>query len=153
MVLKRGLTNRVIRTSIADVVLILALTAFSLPASATSLPMVGSLWSVLDLVGTKLATTHAKTFPSGVEFPFPNAGGSPAGYVLLMSDTFTVSLTASNTLTATFEVVATSGTIVYMGNPNGGCPASSPSLCPGDVRLYFQANTPSNTHNPCGVGN
>ncbi len=129
------------------------LTAVAIPASAASLPMVGSQWAVTSLVGTKILMDHASTIPSGVEFPFPDATGSPAGYALLMTTGFSVSLDSSNTLTATFDVAATRGNVVYMGNPNGGCPDSSSSLCPGNVRLYIQANLPSSPHNSCGVGN
>lgn len=130
------------------------LTAVAVPASAASLPMVGSQWAVTNLVGTKILMTRASTMSSGgVEFPFPDAAGSPAGYALLMMTGFSVSLASSNMLTATFDVAAPSGNVVYIGNPNGGCPSSSSSLCPGNVRLYIQANLPSSPHNSCGVGN
>jgi hypothetical protein len=136
------------RTSVRSTVLAatlgsLILVALAFPASATSLPMVGSQWAVYDLVGKKIVTTHASTIPApgtGVQFPFPNAAGSPKGYVLLTLDTYSVSLSTSNTLTATVDVVLTStGAATYVGNPNGGCPTSSPSTCPGAVRLFFQS--------------
>ncbi len=122
--------------------------ATSVVSASVSLPMVGTQWAVRELFvsssgKTRIATVHALTVPGGVEFAFPDATGSPAGYVSTMYDMYSVSLSTEDTLTATFEVVATSGSIVFVGNPNGGCSPSSPSLCPGNVRLFFQTVLPA----------
>ncbi len=85
-------------------------------------------------------TTHATTIPSGgVQFQFSDATSSTPAYTRYMLDTFTAELTTGDTLAATFSVVAT-GSALFVGNPNGGCPGSSSSLCPGAVRLFFQSN-------------
>src|SRR3989454_3907712 len=115
-------------------------------ANASTLQMVGSQWTVYDLFvsstgSEQVDSSHTTTIPSGgVEFPFPDApaAGPPAGYTLELLDSFRTSLTSSNTLTATIEVVQTSATTpVFQGNPSGGGPSSSTSLCPGAGRLLF----------------
>jgi len=111
-------------------------------ANAATLKMVGSQWTVYDLFGSQVEASHATTVSTGgVEFPFPDSSGTPAGFTLELLDSFRTSLTMSNTLTAMIKVVQTSATTpVFQGNPSGGCPSSSPSLCPGAVRLFFEAN-------------
>src|SRR2546425_4120442 len=101
-------------------------------ANAATLQMVGSQWTVYDLfvtsTGSQVDSSHTTTVSTGgVEFPFPDAPatGPPAGYTLELLDSFRTSLTSSNTLTATIEVVQTSGAPVFQGNPSGGCPSSS----------------------------
>src|SRR5690242_13956235 len=107
--------------------------------------MVGSQWTVYDLfvssTGFKVMATHSTTISTGgVEFPFPDATATPAGYTLELLNSFRTSLASTNTLTAMIQVVATSGAPVFKGEPSGGCPTSSPSLCPGAVRLFFESN-------------
>jgi len=114
----------------------------------TSLPMTGSQWAILELSDGKLLTTHADTVPGGVEFLFPDATAAPPGFANLMTDSFTASLMTSNTLTATIEVIASPSTM-WVGNPNGDCPASSPTNCPGSVRLYFASNLPQAGMSSC----
>src|SRR5713101_4487242 len=75
-------------------------------AHATSLNMVGSQWSLLELFDSKLTKTHADTISTGgVQFMFPDATATPPGYANLMTDSFTASLTTTNTLTATIQVL------------------------------------------------
>ncbi len=114
-------------------------------ANAATLKMVGSQWTVYDLfvssTGSQVEASHTTTVSTGgVEFPFPDSSSTPAGFTLELLDSFRTSLTSSNTLTAMIKVVQTSGSPVFQGNPSGGCPSSSPSLCPGAVRLFFEAN-------------
>jgi hypothetical protein len=132
------------RTLLTITTLVLSSLLLFVPAAnADTLKMVGSQWTVYDLVGSQVTSDHATTVPTGgVEFPFPDSAGTPAGYTLELLDSFTTSLTSSNTLTARINVVQTSGAPVFQGNPSGGCPSSSPSLCPGAVRLFFEANLP-----------
>ena len=115
----------------------------------TSLPMTGSQWSILELSDSKILTTHADTVPSGVEFVFPDATASPPGFANLMTDTFTASLTTSNTLTTTIQVITSSSTTEFVGNPDGSCPVSAPNNCPGSVRLYFASNLPQAGMSSC----
>jgi hypothetical protein len=115
--------------------------------AVTGLPMVGSQWTVNELYGDEVTSTHAITTSTGVQFPFPFAGtyAGVADYALLMTDSFSASLTSSNTLTAKIIVTTSTSTTTFFGNPDGGCyqvPPSSPSTCPGAVRLYFEANLP-----------
>src|SRR2546428_12663243 len=105
--------------------------------------MTGSQWAILELPGTKIKTSPANTVPTGgVEFLFLDATATPAGYANLLTNGFTASLTTSNTLTATIKVLTSSSTTMFVGNPNGGCPASSPTYCPGAGRPYFTSNLP-----------
>jgi len=116
----------------------------------TSLRMTGSQWAILELLGSKIKTTHANTISTGgVEFLFPDATATPAGYANLLTNGFTASLTTSNTLTATIEIITSASTTMFVGNPNGGCPASAPNNCPGSVRLYFTSNLPQAGMSSC----
>jgi hypothetical protein len=115
----------------------------------TALPMTGSQWAILELVDSKIKTTHADTIPTGgVQFSLPDATGSPPSFVNLLTNGFTASLATSNTLTAKIQVVASSGNR-YVGNPDGSCPVSGPTNCPGTVRLYFTSNLPQAGMSSC----
>ncbi len=116
----------------------------------TSLQMTGSQWSILELLGSKIKTSHANTVPTGgVEFLFPDATATPAGFANLLTNSFTASLTTSNTLTAVIQVFTSASTTMFVGNPNGDCPAASPNYCPGAVRLYFTSNLPQAGMSSC----
>lgn len=110
--------------------------------------MTGSQWSILELLDSKIKTAHADTISTGVEFQFPDATATPAGYANLLTNGFTASLTTGNTLTATIIVVTSSSATMFVGN-DGGCPAASPSNCPGSVRLYFASNLPQAGMSSC----
>ena len=126
-------------------------------ANASTINMVGSQWTVYDLIGSQVQASHTTTIPTGgVEFPFPDASGTPAGYTLELLDSFRTSLANSNYLTAKINVVTSFPTTEFEGNPSGGCPDSSPSLCPGAVRLFFESNLPQAASvfpNSCSGGN
>ena len=140
---------------IIPIVAILAITSLLLVPVVTvygdtSLPMTGSQWSILELLDSKIKTTHADTISTGgVEFLFPDATATPAGFANLMTNGFTASLTTSNTLTATITIVTSSSATMFVGNPDGGCPAASPTNCPGSVRLYFTSNLPQAGMSSC----
>lgn len=113
--------------------------------------MIGSQWTINELNGDEVTSTHANTIPSGgVEFAFPSAGFNfgVASYALLMIDSFSVSLNSGNTLTAKIIVSTSDVTTQFFGNPNGGCYTLSsgiegnPFFCPGFVRLFFESNLP-----------
>ena len=116
--------------------------------------MTGSQWAILELSGSKLTTSHTDTIPAdgGVEFLLPDAAATPAGYVNLLTNGFTANLPTSATLTAIIQIVNSTTTTMYMGNPDGGCPAASPTNCPGTVRLYFASNLPQAGMSSC-LGN
>src|SRR5437016_10006519 len=111
--------------------------------------MTGSQWSILELLDSKIKTTHADTISTGVQFLFPDATATPAGFANLLTYVFTASLPTSNTLTATITIVTSSSATMFVGNPDGGCPASSPNNCPGSVRLYFASNLPQAGMSSC----
>jgi hypothetical protein len=117
--------------------------------ASTSLPMAGSQWAILELLDSKIKTSHADTVSTGVEFLFPDATVTPAGFANLLVNGFTAALTTGNTLTATIQVVTSSSTTMFVGNPDGSCPASGPSNCPGTVRLYFASNLPQAGMSSC----
>src|SRR5256886_12040055 len=103
--------------------------------------MTGSQWAILELLGSKIKTSHANTIPTGgVEFLFPDATATPAGYANLLTNGFTASLTTSNTLKAVIQVFTSPSTTMFMGNPNGGCPPRT--SCPGTGRLSFPSKPP-----------
>ena len=138
---------------IFPIVAILAVTSLLLVPvvtvyASTSLPMTGSQWAILELLDSKIKTSRADTIATGIAFGFPDATATPAGFVNLLTNGFTASLTTSNTLTATIQVVTSPGA-AFVGNPNGGCPISSPSNCPGTVRLYFASNLPQAGMSSC----
>jgi len=138
---------------IISIVAILAVTSLLLVPvvtvyADTSLQMTGSQWAILELLGSKIKTSHANTIPTGgVEFLFPDATATPAGYANLLTNGFTASLTTSNTLKAVIQVFTSPSTTMFMGNPNGGCPART--SCPGTVRLYFTSNLPQAGMSSC----
>ena len=139
---------------IIPIVAILAVTSLLLfPVvtvyASTSLPMDGSQWAILELSDSKIKTTHTDTIPSGVGFLLPDATATPAGFANLLTNGFTASLTTSNTLTATIQIVTSSSSTMFVGNPNGSCPASGPTNCPGTVRLYFASNLPQAGMSSC----
>ena len=112
--------------------------------------MTGSQWSILELLGSKIKTTHATTISTGgVEFLFPVATATPPGYANLMTNGFTASLTTIDTLTAVIQVFTSTSTTMFVGNPNGHCSAASPNYCPGAVRLYFTSNLPQAGMSSC----
>ena len=116
--------------------LTLAIAPLSYATPATQPILIGSHWTVYNNRHTK-----ANTIPSGgVEFSFPDA--STPDYTHYLLNNFKAELTSSNTITAEFKVVASSSATAFVGNPSGGCPGSSSSLCPGAVRLFFQSNLP-----------
>ena len=131
--------------SVASLLLVPVLTVYA----DTSLPLTGSQWAILELSDSKIKTTHADTISSGVQFLFPDATGTPPGFVNLLTNGFTTSLATSNILTANLTVVAAAGTM-WVGNPDGQCAgAGAGSNCPGAVRLYFASNLPQAGMDSC----
>jgi hypothetical protein len=109
--------------------------------------MSGSQWTVYTLfespTSSEVDSFHTTTIATGgVEFPFPDSTSTPAGFTLELLNSFRTSLTSIDSLTAVIQVVVTSGDPVFKGEPSGGCPTSSSSLCPGAVRLFFESNLP-----------
>lgn len=135
------------RTIILTVATIAIATLLLVPAVSvyadTSLRMDGSQWALIHLSDSKILTSHADTIPGGggVEFQFPDATATPPGFANLLTNGFTASLATTNILTANITVITT-GSNMFIGNPDGSCPAASPTFCPGNVRLYFASNLP-----------
>lgn len=145
---------KILKTTILAVTIValsslLLVPVFSVYADQ-ALAMTGSQWAILELSDGKILNTHADTDQNGgVSFLFPDATATPAGFANLMTDTFTAVLTTSNTLTATIQVTTSSPSTTFVGNPDGGCPAASPTNCPGTVRLYFASNLPQAGMSSC----
>jgi hypothetical protein len=64
-----------------------------------------------------------------------------------MLDTADVGLTESNMITASINVVTSSATTAFLGNPDGGNPSVA------YVRLFIQANLPDDGSATCVGGN
>jgi hypothetical protein len=141
----------------------LLLSSTATASSTTQQPaMVGSQWKVYEqntLPNGNLhfyPATHADTIDTGgVEFSMPDAAGMPPTYVNYLLNTYTISLSESNTITATINVVTTCvvvtmtspcPTTTFVGNPNGVLPQ------PITVRLFIQSNLPEDGSATCGVG-
>jgi hypothetical protein len=147
--------NKKITATLAIAIFVLSSMAFLAPASAapSSQPILkGSQWAVYEqrtLPNGNLLfyPTHADTISGGVQFQFPDATASAPAYVNYMLDTYTTSLTELSTISATIRVSASSGAVVFAGNPDGGNPSNT------FVRLFIQANLPSDGTASCVGGN
>jgi len=118
--------------------------AFSGPISLTD-----PNWTVSSRFTTNGSQTTKTSAPdiqtaALLQFAFPNAGSSAANptYAAFLLDKISLSLTSTQTITATFSVPATSGTL-FVGNPNGYACGTATS-----VRLFFQS---TGTGNPSGL--
>ncbi len=122
--------------------------------------MVGSQWKVYEQTTLPngalnfYPAAHATTMMGGggVEFLMPDALPAPATYVNYLMDNFRANLTESDTITAMIDVAASSSSVIYVGNPDGECPGSSLTLCPGAVRLFIQSNLPASSTPATCVG-
>lgn len=132
-------------------------TAIYADSSFRPLPPVPSDgWQALNLVtqrdGSQIyVPTPAQKVPWGVQIPFPDATAALPSYAAELTVDYHAELTASDSLTAIIIVFTSSPSTAFVGEPSGGCPSSSPSLCPGDIRLYFEATTPKVTGGSCGT--
>jgi len=79
----------------------------------------------------------------------PNATGPSPTFVNYLLNNFTVALTEASTITATINVVPTSGTPVFVGDTFGGINGATPAF----VRLFIEANLPSDGSATCVGGN
>jgi len=132
--------------SVASLLLVPVLTVYA----DTSLPLTGSQWTIIELSDSKIKTTHADTTSTGVQFLFPDATATPPGFVNLLTNGFTASLTTTSTLTANLTVVTSMAETMFVGNPDGQCAgAGAGSNCPGTVRLYFASNLPQAGMSSC----
>jgi hypothetical protein len=94
---------------------------------------------------TTLPNGHENFHPiaQGTTFAFPDATSSSPQFVNYLLADYPVSLTESNTITATFTITTSSATTAFAGNPDGGNPAIS------FVRLFVQANLPNDHSATC----
>ncbi len=122
-------------------------------ASSPSQPvMVGSQWAVYEQATLASGflnfypAGHATTLPGGgVQFSMPDATSSRPAYVNYLLDTFTTSLSESNTITATISVATTSGAPAFLGDTFGVSNLATPAF----VRLFIQANLPADGSATC----
>jgi len=131
--------------------------AYASSSSISQPVMVGSQWAVYEQTTLPngglnfYPAAHATTLPNdgGVQFAMPDATGSSPTFVNYLLDTFTANLSEANVLTATINVVASSGSTAFLGDTFGGYNLPTPSF----VRLFIQANLPSNGSAGCVGGN
>lgn len=145
--------NRAFNIIAVGAVLAILVVSFGLvSATNTAQPkMVGSQWVVYGentLPNGNLhfyPMEHATTIQGGggVEFTMPDATGSSPVFVNYILDSYTASLSESNTITVTVTVAVTSGTPTFMGNPLWTTDYGS-AITPASVRIFLQANLPDN---------
>ncbi|HEV2120460.1 MAG TPA: hypothetical protein VGS11_10220 [Candidatus Bathyarchaeia archaeon] len=124
----------------------IAASAFTGPISLTD-----PNWTVSTRVttnGSEITKTSSPATQTAIllSFPFANAdsGATGSAYTSFLLDKISLSLSSSNTITATFDVPATLATLAtFVGNPNGN--ACGPST---SVRLFFQS---TGTGNPGSI--
>lgn len=87
----------------------------------------------------------------GLTFPFPDATAASPAFVNYMLDTYTASLSESDTISATIAIDASTGAILQ-GNPLWTHVYGSPTT-PAFVRLFFQSNLPNDGSAVCVSGN
>lgn len=139
----------------AFLIAVLSSTGFAYASTPTNLAAKSSQWAVYEQTtlpngGLYYPAAH------GTTFNVPDATSAAPGYVNNMLDAYTVSLTESSVISATFTIKTSSPSTAFAGNPDGGCyPISiSPITCPGAVRLFVQANLPNDNSATCtGGGN
>ncbi len=147
-------TKLILFTTLLVMVVLLSSTVVTYADAPSQPVMVGSQWAVYEQATLPngglnfYPAAHATTIPTGVEFSMPDATAISPAYVNYLLDTFTTSLTESNTITATINVVATSGTPAFLGDTFGGFNLATPAF----VRLFIQANLPNDGSANCGVG-
>jgi hypothetical protein len=131
------------------IVTILSLTSIA-SAFSGSISLTDPNWTVYNRYTTNGSQTTKTSAPAIqtatlLQFPFPNAGSSTSNptYTGFLLDKISLSLTNTQTITATFSVPATSSGTTFVGNPNGYACGTATS-----VRLFFQS---TGTGNPSGL--
>jgi hypothetical protein len=149
-------TRLIFLTTLLAMVVLLSSAGIAFADSPSQPQMVGSQWAVYEqatLANGNLnfyPAAHADTISTGgVQFSMPDATASSPTYVNYLLDTFTTSLTESNTITATISVVPSSGTTAFLGDTFGGINSATPAF----VRLFIQANLPNDGSASCVGGN
>jgi hypothetical protein len=138
--------------ALSSYLLLPVVSAASTNTPPLSLPMTGSEWSLLSVTCSSdgNCNSHASqggTIPNGgVFFVFPNAGPSTTAptYASEFTITFALSLTSSDSITASINIPTTcsmSGfspcpTTGFVGNPNGNACTPPPRTT---VRLFFHS--------------
>lgn len=148
--LKRKL---IVSTALFAILALLASTGVAYADNNSQPNMVGSQWAVYEQVTLPngglnfYPAAHATTIQTGgVEFLMPDATAASPIYVNYLLDTYTTSLTETNSITATINVVASSPSTTFVGNPDGNNPTVS------YVRLFIQSNLPNDqSAEICGI--
>ena len=127
---------------------VLPLTGVAFAGSSTSSP---TQWAIYGETTQPNGNLNFHPIGHGMMFAMPDATASSPTFVNYMLDTYTASLTESNTISATIEISASSGAVI-MGNPLWTTEYGSP-VTPAFVRLFFQSNLPSDGSAVCVSGN
>ena len=116
------------------IVALLSTPAVAYASSGSQPKMVGSQWAVYEqktLPSGSLnfyPAAHATTLTSGgVEFQMPDGASSSPTFVNYILDSYTTSLSESNTISATIDVVANTGSPSFLGDTFGGYNLAAPA--------------------------
>jgi hypothetical protein len=138
--------------ALSSYLLLPAVSATSSNTPPLSLPMTGTEWSLLSVTCSASGNCNSHASPAdtipngGVFFVFPNAGPSTSTptYASEFTITFALSLTSSDSITASIDIPTTCPpptgglspcpTTSFVGNPNGNACGTATS-----VRLFFHS--------------
>ena len=137
----------VILSTLAAVTL-LSLTGVAFAGSSLNSP---TQWAVYGETTQPNGNLNFHPIAHGMSFAMPDATSSSPTFVNYMLDTYTASLTETNTITAQFSVSVT-GSPTIMGNPLWTTIYGSPTT-PAFVRLFLQSNLPNDGTASCVGGN
>lgn len=124
---------------------VLPLTGVAFAGSSTSSP---TQWAIYGQSTLPNGGMTFRPIGHGMSFAIPDATSSSPTFVNYMLDTYTASLSESDTITATFAVTATSTSTAIIGDSFGGVNPTTPAF----VRLFIQANLPADGSATCVGG-
>lgn len=135
------------------------LAVFSAMALLAILPMTGvafagsstdssTQWAIYEQVTLPNGNLNFMPAAHGTTFAMPDATASAPAFVNYMLDTYTASLSESDSVSATFQVTTSSASTSFLGDTFGGFNLATPA----HVRLFIQANLPNDGSATCGVG-
>ena len=127
---------------------LLSLTGVAFASSSLGSP---TQWAIYGETTQPNGNLNFHPIGHGMTFAFPDATAGSPTFVNYMLDTYTTSLTESDTISATITIDNPSGATI-MGNPLWTAIYGSPTT-PAFVRLFFQSNLPNDGSAVCVPGN
>lgn len=140
-------TKLTLLSSLAAITL-LSTTSVAFASSSLSSP---TQWAIYGETTQPNGNLNFHPIGHGMTFTVPDATAPSPTFVNYMLDTYTASLSESNTITATITIDASSGAAL-MGNPLWTAIYGSPTT-PAFVRLFFQSNLSNDGSAVCVPGN